>query len=64
MTVEHVAGVGKCNKNCKLPAASDNASIPPQPRANLAETIPEALDEEPTPPQANIAASSSTLDFL
>jgi hypothetical protein len=64
VTAEHVAGVGKCNKNCKLPVASDNASITPQPRANLAETIPRALDEEPTPPQANIAASSSTLDFL
>jgi len=64
VTPEHVAGVGKCNKKRKLPVASDNASIPPQPRANLAETIPEALDEEPTPSQANIATSSSTLDFL
>jgi len=63
VTTEHVAGVGKCNKNCKLPAGADNASVPPQPKANLAETIPEASAGEPTSPQANIAASSSTLDF-
>jgi hypothetical protein len=63
VTLEHVAGVGSCNSNRKAPPATHNASVP-QPKANLAETTPDASSGESATPQANIAASSSTLDFL
>jgi hypothetical protein len=63
VTADHVPGVGKKNKNRKSPPNADTNTIP-NPTANIAETVINALSVEPPAPQANIAASASTLDFL
>jgi hypothetical protein len=62
VNAEHVAGVGKCNKNCKMPS-TDNDSTSDL-KANLAAAASDDNPDESPTSQANIAASSSTLDFL
>ena len=63
VTVDHVPGVGKKNKNRKPTPNADTNTIP-KPTANIAETVIDASSADPPAPQANIAASASTLDFL
>jgi hypothetical protein len=62
VTAEHVAGVGKGNKNRKTPP-TDNASISDL-KANLAAIASDDSPDESPTPQANVAASSSTLNFF
>jgi hypothetical protein len=68
VTSEHVAGIGKRN-HCHQPPpgdATNNNTPATTPQANLAAVPvpPPSDDSQPLPAEANIAASSSTLDFL
>ncbi len=63
ITNEHVAGIGKRNRRRPPPSNETNNNInTPTPQANIAQ-VPPPDDASPTV-QANVATSSSTLDFI
>lgn len=63
ITNEHVAGIGKRNRRRPPPSnETNNNNNNPTPQANIAQ-VPPPDDASPTV-QANVATSSSTLDFL
>jgi hypothetical protein len=68
ITSEHVAGIGKCNRRRQTPSGdtTNNNTPATTSQANLAQVpVPLPNDDSPLPPaEANIAASSSTLDFM
>jgi hypothetical protein len=65
---EHVVGAGRRNRRRQpLPNdATNNHLTTTTPQANLAETPVPSLNDDSSSPsaEANIAASSSTLDFM
>ena len=62
ITTEHVAGIGKRNRRRQPSSNETNNNNNSAPQANVAQVPPP--DDTSSTVQANIATSSSTLDFI